>query len=1068
MIKKVIIGSCSTVGILSIAAVTTILVLNPMRKNFIASRNLKITASLEPKNISQSDLDEMISVTNSLEERAIALSKLFDGVTENNIKNIIVEETSNSSIILNAKEDYYFNQENVKSVTGNYNLLEVMNIKAKEGIINIDLDDINLIFSQVNSVADKVVVLSKLFDGITEENFANFQIEKTSNTIITLKANNGFAFNFVDLFSIEVNINIINLLNITPKDGPINVTDEDIVEIISVENTPEKLLILSKLFDGINESNIVHFIVEKVSNKIVTLKALNNYIFSFSMLNEITANINVVKILNIIPKKEIINVTNTDIIDMISTTNIPSKVIALSKLFDGIDELNVNNFIVEKNSETEITLKANDAFTFNNSTTVSIKANINIVTILNITSKKVISNVSEDDIKIMISTTNSLKERVAALSKLFDGINEENISNFTVERVTTTRVVLKANVGFVFGKSLLNSISADINKIVEILDIKAKNGTIDISQTDLDIMILTSNQIKDRVIALSKLFDGITEENIHTFKVTKNSNSVTLTTNEGFAFGSVSNTSVTSNFKIITILNITAKEGINNISQSDIIDMISSDINRRVTALSKVFNGINQNNSLNITVETSSNTLLILNANDGYAFVSTGIISIKANIKIVTFLNISPKSNIVDVLEEDIIEMTSTANSLKERVAALSKLFDGINEFNALSLKANKTSNTEITLNTIGDYVFDYNSSSSLVVNIRIITILNITAKPGIIDVTQEEINAMISTTNPLKERVAALSKLFNKITEENIINVKAIQMSDTEIILNTNGGFSFGIIGNNSIKAKIKIITILNITQILNVNEISQKDFNIIMSPTSPIRERAASLSKLFNGVTEQNVNNFTVSQADPDAIIVLTAKDGYAFGSINNFSVESFFKIILILNIVSKPGVNILSQADYNAIFNNYLEGRIKPLSKLFDGVNLSNIPYIFARKSSSTVITLEAKYGYSFGDISITSIQSSYKIVNVLNIKNKPIESSISLSESLIISPRSKSSSYKKIKVLKKLFDGVSKENFNHFTIDRIETSPIPKIVLTANIGYIFEQTNNNSIEIIFVIN
>ncbi|MGL5520279.1 MAG: hypothetical protein ACRDBR_02500 [Metamycoplasmataceae bacterium] len=297
--KKFILTSCLISVFLSAAAITAIAVLIPIKNNFLISKNLKITPNSGQINISQVDLDAMISVENLVEERVFSLSKLFEGVTEKNIENVTVEEAVNSSIILKAKDDYFFNTIKVKSLTANYNIIEVINVTPKEGIIHISQDEVNVIFSTSNSIDDKVVALSKLFDGITKENFPNFGIEKSSDTEIILIANDGFAFGVDTLSTIKVDIEINSILNIIPKPGTINVTNEDIAAMISVQNTPEKIAALSKLFDGVNDKNITNISAEKTSNTVITLKAKNGFTFGSTSITEISVNIKIVTILNI-------------------------------------------------------------------------------------------------------------------------------------------------------------------------------------------------------------------------------------------------------------------------------------------------------------------------------------------------------------------------------------------------------------------------------------------------------------------------------------------------------------------------------------------------------------------------------------------------------------------------------------------------------------------------------------------------------------------------------------------------------------------------------------------------
>ncbi|MGL5521819.1 MAG: hypothetical protein ACRDAW_00925 [Metamycoplasmataceae bacterium] len=471
--KKFILTSCFISLFLSAAAITTVAVLIPLKKNFLNSKNLKIIPNSGFNNISQADIESIISNSNLPEERIFSLSKLFEGLSEKNIDNVIVEEISTSSVVLNAKNDYFFNNVKVKKITANYNLVEVIDITAKQGVINISQDEINLLFSPTNSVADKVVVLSRLFDGISEANFSNIGIEKTSDTEIILIAKEGFAFGGDTLSAIKVDIAINSILNITAKPGTINVTNEDIVEIVSMQNTPEKIIALSKLFDGVNQTNIVNIEAEKTSNTQITLKAKNGFTFGSTSVTGIKVNIRIVTVLNITPKTVTDNIIEADVQEMISTTNTPAqRVTALLKLFEGVTESNVNNFTVAKTSDTMITLTAKEGFAFGAETLSSISANIKVVVVLNIKPKTGINNVTNADIVAMISLTNT-PEKATALAKIFEGVDQTNVANFTAKKSFDVLITLKANTGFSFSNTSITSIESKIN-IVQVLSIAPK------------------------------------------------------------------------------------------------------------------------------------------------------------------------------------------------------------------------------------------------------------------------------------------------------------------------------------------------------------------------------------------------------------------------------------------------------------------------------------------------------------------------------------------------------------------------------------------------------------------
>ncbi|MGL5521812.1 MAG: hypothetical protein ACRDAW_00890 [Metamycoplasmataceae bacterium] len=963
MSKKFVVRSgivSSFINLLSITSIITVVVLISLR-NPLTSKNLKVEPYSGIINTSKEDIDTMISTTEPVNNRVTALSKLFKGVTKENINNFSVENVLNESIALVANQDYFFNSEEVKTITANYNIVQIIDITAKPGINDIIQADFDAINS--NDIKAKVASLSKAFDGVTEQNIINCTIEIVSDTEITLKANPGFAFVSGGANFISANVRVVQILNITAKSGIINVSNKDIVDMLLVQNSPEKITALSKLFEGVDATNVANVEAEEISNTVITLKGKNGYVFGSTGVSFLTANINIVSIINISSKSVTTTITQADIQAMLSTTNSTGeRIAALSKLFDGVTPANLPNFTVEQTSDTVITLKAKTGYAFGAATEPSISSDIRIITILNIVPNRGTTNVLQADVDLM--TSNDPKIKVTALSKVFTGVTEGNVNNFVVEK-TTNAITLKANQGFAFVSSVITSIKADII-ITTILNVKAKVGTHKITSKDILDMTSLSNH-PARLAALSKLFDGLDATNVVNVIAVRTSDTViTLNANTGFAFGSIDITSINANIEISTVLSIFPKStSAINVSQKNVDDMISTtnSLRDRVNALSILFDGITEGNVGNITVTKTSDTVITLNTKNGYIFENAT--SVTANIKITSVLTISAKSGTANVSPEDITNMTSSSVSAAVKVAALSKLFDGVNAQNVNNVTAKKTSDTLITLEANPGFIFSSNTTT-LTANIKITTILNISVKNGTHSILQSDVDAITSASTAAPVKVAALNKIFSGVTEADLTKFTITRPSNSTITLNANTGYAFGSVNTTSLTANIKAITILNITAKSGKISITETDFANLSSSNNTNKIQALSL--LFNGVNQGNLFNFFIN-INSQTEVTLRANDGYAFGSINNFSVKANFQVFKIINITRKTERVTITQRDVDVVSSskNPATLRVVSLSKMFDGVNINNVDLVRAELSpfGRDRMALYANAGYAFVD-------------------------------------------------------------------------------------------------------
>ncbi|MGL5357869.1 MAG: hypothetical protein ACRC9U_02265 [Metamycoplasmataceae bacterium] len=700
-----------SVGLVSVGTVATVLLLAQQRDNV---NNLKISPNPGTINISQEDLDAITLSTTPIKNKVISLSKLFKGINETNIKNIDITKTSNTEITLKASGDFFFNSENIKSIKANFKIVNILNITPKKGTINISQEDIDTITSTTTSDDDKVIILSKLFDGVDSQNIANFRIEKTSNTVITLFAKEGFAFGSSGVNSIKINIKIRKILDIKPKSGTININQEDINMMISTTaSAKERATALSKLFDGVTERNVINVRAVKTSNTLITLNAINGYTFGSGTITSIKANIKIITFLDIKPKTGTINIVQADIDTMISTTaSVKEREAALLKLFDGIAEWNVIHVKATKTSDTEITLTALNGYTFGTGSNTSIKANFNIVIMLNITPKKTIGTITEDDLQAMMSPTNSGKERAEALSKLFDGVTEGNVASFTVERPTTKEILLKAIKGYAFGESLISSVKVEINKIIGILKITAKTGTISVPQIEVDAMLSTSNSPKERAAALSKLFNGIDEKNVINITVEKKAgaNIIILTANDGYLINNNSTLESISYTIGKNNLIIIAKQSAGGLNIWEVEDLEKQQSSQQLNALKKLFDGADliAENQANFTVSVNKTTRIVtLTAKENYTINNQASLNSNEYKDIKINLGINNRDHVVTFDRKwDIALKTPSPTITADQVAALGYLFQFLTSANAKNLTYVVTADNIVTITAKPGYTF--------------------------------------------------------------------------------------------------------------------------------------------------------------------------------------------------------------------------------------------------------------------------------------------------------------------------------------------------------------------------
>ncbi|MGL5618007.1 MAG: InlB B-repeat-containing protein [Metamycoplasmataceae bacterium] len=447
-------------------------------------------------NITPND-NELILSGDDVSANPIALetlSKLFDGLTQDDIVNMIIKlngEIANGSkhtITLEAKPGFIFANGGKEITSNEFSLLSIINITKVEN------DPKNINHLELKGLGYKSIhIIEKLFTGIkaTDLNFIVIEIDKHGELDefvpyedyeITIKTMEGYKFRdnlgneTTELVSIKFRT-VDVILDISASPNPL---------IKNTDITPENLkqiTTLEKLFIGVDldEKNLqyIDYIFLNTPDEnggnfyTVTLGFKFGFQTSGSHSLEIISNEFVLKtIINIEKRKDIGNakINHLDLEYLLNfdgaSQDIDVKVSILAKLFIKVNVDNVGLFKITtltdptpgKNDQS-ITLTANDNYTFleNGDEVDHITSNIftTTETLLTITHKIDIPNLSISD----ISGNKFSSEET--LTKLFNDVNLFNINNMEVSindeipgSATTHTITLRAKHGYVFENGL--------------------------------------------------------------------------------------------------------------------------------------------------------------------------------------------------------------------------------------------------------------------------------------------------------------------------------------------------------------------------------------------------------------------------------------------------------------------------------------------------------------------------------------------------------------------------------------------------------------------------------------
>lgn len=395
--------------------------------------------------------------------------------------------------------------------------------------------------------AEKIEALKPIFEGITVENFKNFDAA-TSPKEIKLTAKPGFTFAGQPTLVVAPKVELVSL-NIKVKQTLDNIVVEAISGIEAANELPEgkdQALIeaLAPVFEGVDETNIVNFVVS-ITEKTETTKSeivlTANEGFGFGAdFNDTLTSISLTKL--VITAKMVRQDVITTATHVLAAANeLPegkeaALVDALSPLFDGISVDNINNVTITPSGEKDkeiITLTAMDGFVFENSTELVVKVTTLDVELIPATQDTL------DKAIVDIKAAQALEGEainpalVLALSPIFKNINESNIINITIITIEVTdkkpaAVKLMANAGYTFisGIEIVSQILLNITP-------KPYNGT----TTPVAIDFFKNPDPTVQKNALGMLFDNVpTIIQGFTYEISADDTHVILTAKPGYSF----------------------------------------------------------------------------------------------------------------------------------------------------------------------------------------------------------------------------------------------------------------------------------------------------------------------------------------------------------------------------------------------------------------------------------------------------------------------------------------------------------------------------------------------------
>ncbi|MGL5522097.1 MAG: hypothetical protein ACRDAW_02405 [Metamycoplasmataceae bacterium] len=948
------------------------------------------------------------------------LNKVFGGITPENYDFIATTKWTATrtvgTITLTLKDGYEFNITtstplntlNSISITA----LSLLEISQKQGPISIPLIEL------INPTLTHDTLM-KAFNGtIAPEYTSQFTATWDSKTnIITLEAKPGFEFGNTTLST-----NKIISVEITSTLTKLGITEKTITETIydnELNGSTIDILILQKLFDGIDSSNLDNFTYSFDSvSKIVTLTAKPGYEFNNSTGSLNSNEIPFIKVINISQKQGTISIPLTELVDPLSNDT-------LMKAFDGIIAPDyASQFTATWVEKTGIiTLKAQPGFVFENKMeTITSNQITTSFTPLNITVKSTVVKILESDF--------NAAPTLSVLQSIFNEIT--NIDVFETYIWNTDRTItLTLKKGYVFETPTVPN-SPNVltsNPVIVQLNIKANTTVQEISITDLNAKPLN-------IDTLNKVFNTITDKNNQYIISNWNSTgrTIDLTLQDGYEFLDT----VTNSLKSLPItvkMNITVK--------STVVKILESDFNAAPTlsVLQSIFNEITDLAIFETYIWNPDRTIT-LTLNNGYIFETptpSGPTNILKSNPVIIQLNIKTNPSI-KLLESEIINIISEA--------ILLNVFNGSTTKNLKYVVASWNPSTrEITLTPNTGYEFETpTTGETTLVSNPVIIQLGINVKPEQVTILELDIK------DPNAIPPVILNNVFGELTAYNIDKFTAAwDLGTRRITLTPKTGYEFltPTLNTNTLVSNEIIVTFE--TTVKQVPD----DISELELTASPIV--IETLQKAFDGITLENYKYITSNWNPLLRQITLTPAKGYIFKNANSTSGQDLVSKTIIhkMNIKSRTAINV-SELEFNETAI-----KLETLQKVFDGIDINNKDFFVAKwNKGDRTITLTAKHGYEF----LTPTNPMFKKV----LTSSPVTVKLNIIAKKSIQPTDKIFLSElvgdkiKVEILNKVFEGITPENYKFIATTQWKvTRTVGIITLTLNDGYEFETAISTSL-------
>ncbi|MGL5358092.1 MAG: hypothetical protein ACRC9U_03500, partial [Metamycoplasmataceae bacterium] len=801
------------------------------------------------------------------------INSLFDNAPDNSIIQSKEWDTVNRKIKLTLKDGYVFanpTDPNLSNVLTSAPVIIQLDITALPTPPEISIIELN------DSPKISQATLAKVFGGSINENYAliTSTLWSLSNRTITLSLQDGYEFKNpttpgTTLVSNEITVKMNTTLNTT---NSVKVPESELA-------TNPTYTRIKDLFDNVPNNAIIQSKEWNIVNRTIILTLKDGYLFK-NNTNTLTSSPVIIQLnitVNTTPPEILISELNPTSPDLISQAT-------LAKVFGG--SINENYALITSTlwslSNRTITLTLKDGYEFANQTApgatlisskITVKMNITSQTGIKVSESELAADPSD---QILNNVFNNIPDMAIIKSRVWDKANRT--------------IILTLNEGYIFENP---TPSGPTNELISESIIIQLN--IIANPTPLEILISELNPITGTITkeTLKKAFEGSVEANysniasIQWISTTGIKGKIKLTLNLGYEFQSkASEFDILESVEITpTIIPLTLTKNLSpQVSKTEFDkDTISE------ATLNNVFGGINIGDlgtkfNATWTKDSSTTGTITLTAIGDHRFDdgSSGFTDTFISNPITTFTLLDIKQNPAFVPGTTLIYQSEIdAKPIKE---ILGKIFAGADLKDSAKFTANLTQGSvptkaTITLIAADGYKFgdEANPTIDLSVEITITpnTYLNIQINNSTptIEIPEAELNGNpISLDTLRKAFTISDDKYFNHFTS-------FWDSSAKKITLTAKPGYQFNALGSSAAEYTLlsEVITptpdptLPPFKSNIQAKVVSAKitEAEVMANPISK-----ETLEKAFDGITDQNFDQFKASWDSVNKKIVLSLK--------------------------------------------------------------------------------------------------------------------------------------------------------------------------------------------------